>query len=112
MRGFYFRRVSLAGAMPPREAGKPRLLLISHRNGAIDAYVALAACPEAQFTLSAQLLWHCLLRLMFSGIPIVREKDRQRYGMARGDFADPFDAACGHLKVGGTLAFFPEGSSA
>jgi 1-acyl-sn-glycerol-3-phosphate acyltransferase len=111
MRGFYFRRVSLAGAMPPREAGKPRFLLVSHRNGAIDGYVALVACPEAQFTLSAQLLRHRLLRLMFDGIPIVREKDRQRYGMARGDFADPFDAACKHLKAGGTLAFFPEGSS-
>jgi hypothetical protein len=111
MRGFYFRRVALAGALPPRVAGRPRFLLISHRNGAIDGYVALAACPEAQFALSAQLLRHPLLRLMFAGIPIVREKDRQRYGMARGDFADPFDAACAHLKSGGTLAFFPEGSS-
>jgi hypothetical protein len=111
MRGFYFRRVALAGALPPRESGKPRFLLVSHRNGAIDGYVTLAACPEAQFALSAQLLRRPLLRLMFSGIPIVREKDRRRYGLSRGDFADPFDAACAHLKSGGTLAFFPEGSS-
>lgn len=111
MRGFYFRRIALAGVMPPCEAGKPRFLLISHRNGAIDGHVTLAACPKAQFVLSAQLLRHPLLRLMFSGIPIVREKDRRRYGMARGDFADPFDAARAYLKSGGTLAFFPEGSS-
>jgi hypothetical protein len=110
MRGFYFRRVALAGPMPPN-AAKPRLLLLSHRNGAIDGYVALAACPEAQFVLSAQLLRHPFLRLMFAGIPLVREKDRQRYNMARGDFADAIDAACRHLKAGGTLAFFPEGSS-
>ncbi|MDR0716072.1 MAG: hypothetical protein LBF50_01475 [Azoarcus sp.] len=112
MRGFYFRRVALAGVLPPRAPGRPRFLLVSHRNGAIDGYIALAACPEAQFALSAQLLRHPLLRLMFVGIPIVREKDRQRHGMARGDFADPFDAACAHLRSGGTLAFFPEGSSA
>jgi hypothetical protein len=111
MRGFYFRRVALAGPLPPREAGKPRFLLVSHRNGAIDGYVALLAYPEAQFALSAQLLRHPLLRLMFTGIPIVREKDRRRYGMARGEFADPFEAARVYLESGGTLAFFPEGSS-
>jgi hypothetical protein len=111
MRGFYFRRVALAAAMPPVSAGAPRFVLISHRNGAIDAYVALFACPEAQFVLSAQLLRHPLLRLMFTGIPVVREKDRQRYGMKRDAFAEPFDAACAHLRSGGTLAFFPEGSS-
>ncbi|MDR0674085.1 MAG: hypothetical protein LBF93_10645 [Zoogloeaceae bacterium] len=111
MRGFYFRRIALAGALPPHEPEKPRFLLISHRNGAIDGYIALVAYPEAQFALSAQLLRHPLLRLMFTGIPIVREKDRQRHGMARRDFADPFDAACAYLKAGGTLAFFPEGSS-
>jgi hypothetical protein len=111
MRGFYFRRVTLARAMPPHDAERPRFLLLSHRNGAIDGYVALVACPEAQFVLSAQLLRHPLLRLMFAGIPVVREKDRQRYNMARGDFADAIDAACRHLQAGGTLAFFPEGSS-
>lgn len=109
MRGFYFRRVRLAGTMPPDEG--PRLLLFSHRNGAIDGYVALVACPRAQFVLSAQLLRNPLLRLMFAGIPVVRGKDRQRYGMSRGDFADPIESSCAHVRSGGALAFFPEGSS-
>lgn len=109
IRGFYFRRARALNFAP--QGDRPRLLLCSHRNGAIDGYVVLSACPRAQFTLSAQLLRNPLLRLMFSGIPVVRAKDRQRYSMRRGDFPDPMDAICAHLRAGGALAFFPEGGS-
>jgi 1-acyl-sn-glycerol-3-phosphate acyltransferase len=109
IRGFYFRRVRVVGVDSP-DAG-PRLLLFSHRNGAIDGYLALVACPRAQFVLSAQLLRNPLLRFMFAGIPLVREKDRQRYNMARGDISGVIESACAHIRAGGALAFFPEGSS-
>ncbi|MDR1423462.1 MAG: hypothetical protein LBI92_02480 [Azoarcus sp.] len=114
MRGFYFRvrvvgEMQMVGEMPAGEGAC--LALISHRNGAIDGYLALAACPRLQFMLSAQLTRNRLLRLMFSGIPVVRAKDRRRYAMRRSDFADPLEACCGHLRTGGALAFFPEGSS-
>jgi len=85
--------------------------LCSHRNGAIDGYIVLAAFPLAQFLLSVQLLRHFLLRLMFTGIPVIREKDRKRYGIRRSTSASPIEAACVHLRAGGTLVTFPEGSS-
>ncbi len=109
LRGFYFRRVRVTGDIPP--STRPRLVLCSHRNGAIDGYIALAAFPRTQFLLSVQLLRHFLLRLMFAGIPVAREKDCKRYGIRRRAYASPIEAACAHLRAGGTLVTFPEGSS-
>ncbi|MDR1349715.1 MAG: hypothetical protein LBJ59_02835 [Zoogloeaceae bacterium] len=109
MRGFYFRRVRVLGEPIPTHGA--RLFLVSHRNGAIDGYMALAACADMQFMLSAQLLRHPFLRLMFTGIPVVRAKDAQRYGMKRSAFGDPLDSACAWLRAGGALGIFPEGYS-
>ncbi|WP_051940423.1 hypothetical protein [Stenoxybacter acetivorans] len=111
IRTVYFRHVTLASTLPAPEAGKPRLWLISHRNGALDACIVLAFCPNAQFLVSMQLLRNPFLRALFSGIPVVREKDRQRYGMNRSDIADPIALSCQHMQRGGELAIFPEGSS-
>jgi 1-acyl-sn-glycerol-3-phosphate acyltransferase len=108
MRGFYFRRIRAPAPIPATGA---RLFLISHRNGAIDGYMALAAAPDMQFMLSAQLLRHPFLRLMFTGIPVVRARDVQRHGMKRSAFADPVETACAVLRAGGALGIFPEGYS-
>ncbi len=112
LRGFYFRRVSVVGARrqpsPPRGC---RLIVSSHRNGAIDGYVVLRAFPGVQGLVSIQLLQHPLLRWMFDGIAVVREKDRQRHGVRRATFANPVDAGCAQLRAGGDLLVFPEGSS-
>jgi hypothetical protein len=112
LRGVYFGRVRAHGAglrraMPAR----PRLVVSSHRNGAIDGYVVLSAFPEAQFLVAVQLLRHPLLRLLFAGIPVVRDKDRERYGIRPDAFGDPVEAGCAHLRAGGDLVVFPEGSS-
>jgi hypothetical protein len=111
MRGFYFRRVRVLGMDADAPSAGGRLFLISHRNGAIDGYTALVACPAMQFMLSAQLLRHVFLRLMFTGLPVVRERDRARYGMKRSAFDNPIDAACAWLRAGGALGIFPEGYS-
>jgi hypothetical protein len=112
LRGVYFGRVDVRGVVPAvGDASHPRLIVSSHRNGAIDGYVVLRAFPRAQFLISVQLLRSRLMRVVFSGIPVVREKDRARYGIRRSAFADPIEASCAHLRAGGDLATFPEGSS-
>lgn len=112
LRGVYFRHVRIVGARrqpSPKRGG--RLILSSHRNGAIDGYVVLKAFPGVQGLVSIQLLQHPLLRWLFDGIVVVREKDRQRYGVSSAAFAHPVDAGCAQLRAGGDLLVFPEGSS-
>jgi 1-acyl-sn-glycerol-3-phosphate acyltransferase len=112
LRGFYFGRIGIVGSTSkPTPLRGGRLIVSSHRNGAIDGYNVLRAFPGVQFLTSVQLLRSVLLRLMFTGIPVVREKDRERYGIQRAAFGNPVDAGCAHLRAGGDLAIFPEGSS-
>nr|WP_199044065.1 1-acyl-sn-glycerol-3-phosphate acyltransferase [Dyella sp. ASV24] len=109
LRSLYFGRIDVVGSIPPAKGA--RLVVCSHRNGAIDGYTVLRAFPRAQFLISVQLLRSRLLRWMFTGIPVVRDKDRERYGIQRSAFDDPVDAGCAHLRAGGDLVVFPEGSS-
>ncbi|GAA3918097.1 hypothetical protein [Luteimonas lutimaris] len=112
LRTFYFGPVAISGARKrPSALRGGRLVLASHRNGAIDGYQVLRAFPGIQFLASVQLLRNGFLKLMFTGIPVVRGKDRERYGIERAAFDDPVAAACAHLRAGGDIAVFPEGSS-
>jgi 1-acyl-sn-glycerol-3-phosphate acyltransferase len=112
LRTAYFGRIQVVARNPKAlEKTGPRLIVSSHRNGALDGYVVLTAFPLAQFLVSIQLLRKWVLRLLFTGIPVVREKDRQRYGLDRTTVANPVDAGVAHLKAGGDLIVFPEGSS-
>lgn len=90
---------------------RPRLYLASHRNGAIDGCALASAAPGAHFLVSAQLLRHPLLRLLFTGIPVVRPKDVERYGMDPSEITDPVTAGVRHLAAGGDLVVLPEGTS-
>ncbi len=90
---------------------RPRLYIASHRNGAIDGCALASAAPGAQFLVSAQLLRHPLLRLLFTGVPVVRPKDVERYGMDPSEIADPVTAGVRHLAAGGDLVVLPEGTS-
>ncbi|PNL17648.1 MULTISPECIES: hypothetical protein [Micrococcus] len=96
---------------PTGDGHRPRLYLASHRNGAIDGCALAFAAPGAQFLVSAQLLRHPLLRLLFTGIPVVRPKDVERYGMDPAEVADPVTAGVRHLAAGGDLVVLPEGTS-
>ena len=108
LRNFYFR-VRVVGASPVSRPGQ--VILCSHRNGAIDGYLLLAAFPDAKFLVSVQLLRNPLLRLMFGGIPVARDKDVARYGVSKQQFPNPIAAGMACLQAGGCLAIFPEGSS-
>jgi 1-acyl-sn-glycerol-3-phosphate acyltransferase len=109
LRRIYFSSVRIVGS--PLKARARQIIISSHRNGAVDGYAVIHAFPRARFLVSAQLLRNALLRLMFGGIPVVREKDRTRYGMRAADHANPILVACRHVRDGGSLAMFPEGSS-
>ena len=124
MRTLYFGRVpvlDLARAAPAGHEGstvvqdqttpRPRLIISSHRNGAIDGHQVLAAFPRAQFLVSIQLVRSWFLRLFIAGIPVVRPKDVERYKLDPASVASPVEAGCAHLRRGGDLGIFPEGSS-
>ena len=51
------------------------------------------------------------LRLLFTGIPVIRQRDVERYGMDRSSVNDPVSAGADHLSAGGDLVVFPEGTS-
>lgn len=112
LRSVYFGRVRIVGAQSqPAPRASARLIVASHRNGAIDGYTVLRAFPAASGLISVQLLKHPVLRWLIGGIAVVREKDRQRFGEARATIPDPIEAGCAHLRAGGDLIVFPEGSS-
>lgn len=95
----------------PLDGKIPTLLLASHRNGATDGWVFNQLLPTAQFLTAVQLLRSRFLRLMFAGIPVVRDKDRQRYGYSRAQAGNPILHAIAHLKQNGSAIVFPEGTS-
>lgn len=112
IREIYFSKISLiyhSGSQAKNT--HPKLILCSHRNSAFDGYIALKAFPNTQALASIQLLNNPLMRSFFTGIPVVRKKDRQRLGINANIFSSPSDAAIAHIKAGGNLLLFPEGSS-
>ncbi|NBM56588.1 glycerol acyltransferase [Proteus vulgaris] len=112
IREIYFSKVSLIyHNRSQSENTHPKLILCSHRNSAFDGYIALKAFPKAQALASIQLLNSCIMKTFFTGIPVVRKKDRQRLGINTNIFSSPSEAAIAHIKAGGDLLLFPEGSS-
>ncbi|MDN6159247.1 MAG: hypothetical protein L0J13_15055, partial [Brevibacterium sp.] len=67
MRTLYFGRIRILDLSEVDSADsanqRPRLIISSHRNGAIDGHQVLAACPRAQFLISIQLIRSWFLRL-------------------------------------------------
>ncbi|KAA8994999.1 hypothetical protein FJU30_25555 [Affinibrenneria salicis] len=112
---FYYsslRFVSPQGQpVAPFDGEVPTLLLASHRNGATDGWIFNQLLPKGQFLTSVQLIRSRFLRLMFAGIPVVRDKDRERYGYSRAQAGNPILHAIAHLKRGGSIVVFPEGTS-
>lgn len=94
-----------------RSPSRPRLIISSHRNGAIDGHQVLAAFPRVQFLISIQLIRSWFLRLFIAGIPVVRPKDVERYNLDPASVASPVEAGTAHLRRGGDLGIFPEASS-
>lgn len=112
---FYYSSIDLVDErgqpVSALDDGTPTILLASHRNGAADGWVISQLMPQAQFLTAVQLLRSRFLRLLFTGIPVVRDKDRQRYGFTRAQAGNPLLHAIAHVRQGGSLVIFPEGTS-
>lgn len=96
---------------PFRQAERPILLYISHRNGALDGYVTQKLHADAVSLVSIQLTQHPILRYFFYGIPVIRDKDKERYSEAVASIGNPIINAIKHVQVGGSLGIYPEGTS-
>lgn len=94
---------------PEIPAGRPVIYLGLHRNGALDGLPYAKATPNAAFLVSSQLHRFPLGRFLFPGIPVSREKDRQR-GIAT-DNLESMNRCANHLATGGVLFIMPEGTS-
>lgn len=108
MARFAFRRIEASGVSLPAQG--PVLYVCLHRNGALDGIVYRQIVPRARATLSSQLRRSMWMRMIFDGIELVREQDRERDGL-RVSNEDSFVECADHLAQGGELMFFPEGTS-
>jgi 1-acyl-sn-glycerol-3-phosphate acyltransferase len=102
----YFARIEVVHAERLPESG-PVLYLGLHRNGAVDGFIYHAVLPQAEFLIAKQLRANPLGRLFFDGIEVVRKKDEgDRAGNAKA-----LQKCLEHLRQGGQLFVFPEGTS-
>ena len=111
IRTVYYPNCTLVNHTASPANGKPTLYLCSHRNSAFDGYLPLKVAPLSQALASIQLLNSPIMRLFFTGIPVVRKKDKERFSITANSFENPVDAGVAHLRNGGDLSLFPEGSS-
>lgn len=102
----YFERITLVHPERLPRTG-PVLYLGLHRNGAVDGFVYDQVLRHPVFMISTQLRKNWFARLFFQGIAVTRTKDE-------GDPAlnDTALRQClEHLRTGGALFVFPEGTS-
>ena len=102
----YFESIGAQGREHLPASG-PVLYLALHRNGIVDGFVHECVLRAPTYMISAQ--WKKGLRgLFFDGICVVREKD----GGDSSKNVDALTLCVEHLKKGGELGIFPEGTSA
>lgn len=111
IRAIYYPNSMIIGHIVTSVNNKPTLYLCSHRNSAFDGYLPLKIAPLSQALASIQLLNSPVMRLFFTGIPVVRKKDKERLSISIHSFENPVDAGVAHIKNGCDLSLFPEGSS-
>lgn len=104
----YYKKITVVGQA---ELSVPTLYLCSHRNGAVDGLVMAMALKDTPSLVSVQLLRNPVLRLLFDGVAVVRQKDVERYGISKTSVLSPIDAAVAQLSLGGSLCLYPEGTS-
>jgi 1-acyl-sn-glycerol-3-phosphate acyltransferase len=103
----YFARLTVLHPERRPQKGQPILYLGLHRNGAVDGFVYHRLLNAPTFLISTQLTRSRFARLFFQGIAVARGKDegdRQENEVALGRCVE-------HLRTGGSLFVFPEGTS-
>ena len=102
----YFERVTLLHPERLPCAG-PVLYLGLHRNGAVDGFVYDQVLRHPVFMISTQLRKNWFARLFFAGIAVNRTKDEGDRALNDAALRQCLE----HLRAGGDLFVFPEGTS-
>jgi 1-acyl-sn-glycerol-3-phosphate acyltransferase len=101
----YFERVTSIGAERLRSS-EPVLYVGLHRNGAVDGLIQRRVLRAPEFMVAAK--WtKGPLGIFFRGIPVVRDRDEGD----RSANAEALRRCVEHLRSGGELSIFPEGTS-
>lgn len=115
VRCLYFNAVNLVDEkgrpLQPLQDEPPTVFYISHRNGAVDGYVVQKLMTNAMSMVSVQLTVHPYLKYFFSGIPVLRAKDKERFAGLEKELGNPILHSIAHVQAGGSLCIYPEGSS-
>ena len=104
----YFARITVMHRERLPRRG-PVLFVGLHRNGAVDGFVYHRALGGPVFLISTQLRRNWLARLFFQGIAVTRTKDCEEAGREGNEAA--LRRCLEHLRAGGRLFVFPEGTS-
>jgi 1-acyl-sn-glycerol-3-phosphate acyltransferase len=104
--GVYFERITAVHSDRAPKSG-PVLYLGLHRNGAVDGFVYNHALHNPVFMISTQLRKSWFARLFFDGIAVTRTKDEGNHSENESALNQCLD----HLRAGGALFVFPEGTS-
>lgn len=102
----YFQRITLLHPERLPQSG-PVLYLGLHRNGAVDGFVYDRVLRAPVFMISTQLRKNWFSRLFFDGIAVTRSKDEGDHALNDAALRRCLD----HLRAGGELFVFPEGTS-
>jgi 1-acyl-sn-glycerol-3-phosphate acyltransferase len=105
--GLFFGRIRLRGeGLVP--ASGPVLLIGRHRNGVADGYVYAAGLPrQPTFMIAARLRRRPLVRLLVTGIDVVRDKDAGDRSINQ----HAITTCVERLAAGDAVFIFPEGTS-
>lgn len=104
----YYKKITVVGQV---DLSVPTLYLCSHRNGVTDGLVMATLLERTPSLVSIQLLRNPVLRLLFDGIAVVRQKDVERYRFAKNSAPSPIEACVNQLIAGGSVCLYPEGTS-
>jgi 1-acyl-sn-glycerol-3-phosphate acyltransferase len=108
----YFREIEVVGDVPPASTGG-RLFAANHVNGLVDPILVLTQAPCVISPIAKSTLWQIPgLRWLLDGaraVPIVRRRDVP--GKSEGDNDATFARVSAHLRDGGNILIFPEGTS-
>lgn len=110
LKALYYHRVRVINPQLVPDSG-PILLVALHRNGAVDGYVYKSVIPRANFLISVQLRRSLLGRMFFSGVEVVRSKDRTTNNARANDDDSALRTCVNYVRQGGALVIMPEGSS-
>jgi 1-acyl-sn-glycerol-3-phosphate acyltransferase len=102
----YFERITVIHPERLPRTG-PVLYLGLHRNGAVDGFVYDQVLHHPVFMISTQLRKNWFARLFFEGIAVTRTKDEGDRALNDAALHQCLD----HLRAGGELFVFPEGTS-